>query len=86
MPGFNDNVQPPASDVDCGLILSGNVSYTRTIAENRRVFSAREDRRLPVDCRSIYQRHYFPKEAASEGEHRFPIAFSRAVYKVFGFY
>lgn len=68
--------------IDCGRILAGDEAYTSQVVASRVVHVEMDERHLPMDCDSVRRRHYFPLKAASKAERRFPIAFSRAVFRV----
>uniref|UniRef100_A0A915EBP4 Uncharacterized protein n=1 Tax=Ditylenchus dipsaci TaxID=166011 RepID=A0A915EBP4_9BILA len=66
--------------LDCSKVIAHDEKYIQQMAKQR--VSYQDDPSLLMDCKSIRQRHYFADEPASEEEAAFPIAFSRAVYKV----
>ncbi len=68
--------------LDCARIVAGDDNYTaETVKRGRHVvpdFAADE----LIDCSTIRQRFFFPQQALSEEEEKFPVAFAIAVNQV----
>ena len=70
------------SRLNCKRVLEGDRYYIgRFIAEHGRINLDEKAINIPVDCKSIRARNYFPEEADQESVD-FPLAYCRSVYRV----
>ncbi|KAE9547055.1 hypothetical protein FO519_009733 [Halicephalobus sp. NKZ332] len=73
---------PITRDLKCDLLFENSNKgsiYRKKLSTDRIIYGDKFP--LETDCDSINDRGYFPKEALTEAEGNFPVAFARIVYR-----